>query len=150
MSFLAHWAWCTHCRVPARFSDSAPASEVLLWSTEPPPPGLFLSLTGVFEFDGYHCSDVALLSAFCQVSAHWPTAWTPAPAPPAWLLFLGSRQPQPPPWDWSTPWIVFAAFTAAASAAELFDCDTLPSLPGLSMRTRVLLLLAPFCFDVAL
>jgi hypothetical protein len=31
----------------------------------------------------------------------------------------------------------------------LFDCETSPSLPGLSMRTGVLLLLAPFCFDVA-
>src|SRR5262245_23411793 len=136
--------------VSARFAASEPASEALLCLTEPPPPSLF-SRTGAFLFEGLNCSAVAELLAPCQVSAHWPTAWTPAPPSP-WpscpSAFLAGRQPQPP-CCCSTPCVVLAAFSAADRASEVFDCSTLPSLPLLLMRTGEFVLLAPFWVESA-
>jgi hypothetical protein len=61
-----------------RFPASAPASAALVWVTEPLSPALPMR-TGVLVFDGAICFASASASAYCLLSANWPTAWTPVP-----------------------------------------------------------------------
>src|SRR5436190_1802995 len=81
------------------------------------------------------CSDVACDSAPCQLSAHWPIAWTVGP-------------PEPPA-DWSTDWSVLFLFPAAEKAVESLDWSTEPPPPYESIRTGELELLAPVWVESA-
>src|ERR687887_44916 len=81
------------------------------------------------------CSDVACDSAPCQLSAHWPIAWTVGPSEP--------------PADCSADCSVLLALPAADFADDELDCETSPSSPSLLMRTGALLLLAQHCVESA-
>ncbi len=49
---------------------------------------------------------------------------------------------------WSAVWVVCALLSAPATAADEFDCVTEPPLPGLWIRTEMLLLLGLTCVEV--
>jgi hypothetical protein len=83
-------------------------------------------------FVGLVCVEVAFELASWPVAASWPTACSP-----------------PPDCDWLTPCAVLAALRAAEPAADVFPCETEPPLPGLKIRTEMLLLLGLVCVEVA-
>ena len=56
----------------------------------------------------------------------------------------------PRAWDWPIACVVSFSFFAVDSALDEFDCSTSPSLPGLSTRTEMFVLLGLICFDSAL
>jgi hypothetical protein len=49
---------------------------------------------------------------------------------------VGTAHPQPPA-VWLELCVVVAVFVASAEDVAVFDCDTVPSLPGLSTRTEM-------------
>src|SRR3954453_20176656 len=82
---------------------------------------------------GWSCWDVAVESAFWAVPALWPTPCSPAPDC-AWL----------------TPCAVLAALRAAEPAAGELVGGAAPEVPGLKIRTEMLLLLGLVWVEVAL
>ena len=138
LSFLAGSPPPCCCSTPwpvsARLPAAEPATELFDCSTSPSLPGLWIR-TEMLLLLGFSCLDSAFDLAFWMVSATWPTACSPPP---------------PPPCAWLTPCAVDAALPAAEPATELFDCETLPALPGLKIRTEMLLLLGFVCVEDAL
>src|SRR4029079_9266636 len=109
-----------------RLSATASAVTSFDCSTEPLPPGLRTRI-GAFSLDAPNWNAAAPASASCRLHAPWPATCRYEP-------------PWPPPvCDWSIDASVLLAFSAAATAVVLFDCETSPSLPGLSTRIDSLL-----------
>src|SRR5204863_317194 len=88
--------------------------------TEPPFPGL-RTRTERLLFSGLICVAEERPIAFCSVSA----------------LCVDDCTPPEPVEDWLAVCVGVAVFVAAAVEAASFDCDTEPSLPGLSTRTEM-------------
>ena len=109
-----------------RFAAVADESTLFDWSTEPSSPGL-RTRTEIFVFFAPACSAFDAAKASCSLSASCPIACKPEP-----------------PASWSASWLVAFRFAAVASESTLFVCETEPLSPGLSTRTGMFVLLAPY------
>src|SRR5262249_19421598 len=108
----------------AEFSALAVEVALLLCETEPLLPGLS-TRTPRFELLGAICVAPERARAPCEVPAPCVDDCTPPEPPPLWELACE----------------VAAVFEASAVEVALFDCETLPSSPGLRTRTEMFELL---------
>src|SRR5215207_2001768 len=127
------WDCSADCVVSLRLPAAASASAALVWVTEPFEPGLPIR-TDVLSLVGWICLAFASASADWSLYACCPATWVPPP---------------PPPCDCVADWSVLLALPASAPASARLVCSTDPSLPGLSIRTDVLLFDGWICFAFA-
>ncbi len=104
--------------------------------TSPSLPGLSTRIDDA-EFEGLTWTAAAPALALWSFVAFWPAicvASEPLPDLPYPSAIRGAGAAVPPAWLWSTLCSVALPFSPAAIAVVLFDCETLPPLPGLSTR----------------
>jgi hypothetical protein len=120
--------WSAFCVVPARLPAPALDAAVFDCVTEPSLPGLRTRI-GTFVLLGASCAAAESATASWSVPADCCDDWTPPPPAAAWSAFC----------------VVELRLPAPADEAALFDCETAPSLPGLSTRIAMLVLLGATC-----
>src|SRR3982751_6662850 len=125
------------CVVVAVLPEVAEEAALFVWLTLPLSPQLPMRI-GLLLLDGASCTALEAARLPWSVWADWSLDWTPLPLP---------LQPHSDePWFWLAFCVVVAVLPDVADEAALLVWLTLPSLPGLSTRTEMLLLLGAICF----